>query len=212
MTFSSFQTPLGHSLDGLPAALLTALSAERELPPQTGVPLTRLYPIFQLACQALDFVAPDREKAAVQIIEFYNTDVLCFRNTRPLELSTIEDAQWNPILEWFHKTFQCDVAVSTSFKPPSHASQTIDRLKAVLLQKSSLELAAINACCQITGSCILALALTYRWLPPLQIMELCLLEERYQNIRWGTDEDALARHKALLIDLITVDEFLALLS
>ena len=143
----------------------------------------------------------DRLKLTREQLAFAATDTICFFAPYPLDLQTLQQQKWGPVIDWING-FGCDFKASESFD----VRELSDRTKSFLEKKlNALSDEALCAFCAVSGGCrsvILALAVSDGFMTAKEAFDLAVLEENYQNKIWQKDEEALAsregRRKSVL--------------
>jgi chaperone required for assembly of F1-ATPase len=95
--------------------------------------------------------------------------------------------------------------------PIAQPADSLNALRAVLAGLDALSLATVADLTAATGSLILALALWDGRLDAAGTFDAAVLDERFQNERWGEDAEAAARRSRLEADIQAGARFLALL-
>jgi chaperone required for assembly of F1-ATPase len=166
-------------------------------------------PLTKLANTALDRVASLREEVVNQIMAFAN-DTLCYRAASPVELVARQAAEWDPVLSWITERYGVRLQTTVGIAHLAQSEESLARLKAAVAAYDDFMLAGLHTAAGILASLSLTLALGEKRLSAETAFALSQLDERYQAERWGEDEEAAARTRALLAELLTVEQFLAL--
>jgi chaperone required for assembly of F1-ATPase len=200
----------GKNALGLPTrALAEAVAAEwqeqgKEIKPDT-------MPLMALASTAIDLPAEKRDAVAAEAAKYAGTDLLCYRADAPDSLVQRERAAWQPLLDWAADRFDAPLRVTTGIVPVEQPADSLQALRAVLDGMDGPTLIGVvdlTGCC---GSLILALALWDGRLDAAGAFEAVVLDESYQNERWGEDAEAMVRRRRLERDIRAGAEFLRLL-
>lgn len=166
-------------------------------------------PLTKLANTALDRVTSLREEVVSQIMAFAN-DTLCYRAASPVELVARQAAEWDPVLNWIAERYGVRLQATIGIAHLTQSEETLARLKAAVAAYDDFMLAGLHMAAGILTSLSLTLALGEKHLSADAAFALSQLDERYQAERWGEDEEAAARTRALLAELLTVEQFLTL--
>jgi chaperone required for assembly of F1-ATPase len=189
------KTPRGNAL-AVPSRLLAeALVAEwaglgEEFDPGR-MPLTRLLH------RAIDDVAQNPGRVAAEIVKYAGSDLLCYRDADNARLGAREAAHWDAPLAWAHEALgaRFDLAAGVKFiEQPKETLAAVARF----LAKASIPfgLAALHSATTLTGSAILALALSRGRLSPEEAWAAAHVDEDFQIEAWGADQEAMARRAA----------------
>jgi chaperone required for assembly of F1-ATPase len=201
-------TPAGAALVVRARALAAAVAAEWSAQGEQLRPDTM--PLTQLTATALDRVAPARAAVIEQLLNYGETDLLCYRATEPPELVDRQVAMWQPLLDWAQLRFGAELAVIAGLMPQPQPAEALAALRAALAPFDALGLTGLLAAAGAAGSLVLALALQAGRLSADEARALSQLDETFQIERWGEDAEAAARRAGLRADLVAAGRFLAL--
>lgn len=169
-------------------------------------------PLMQLSGTAIDRVPNVRDGLIEGILRYADTDLLCYRADHPDDLIASQNATWQPLLEWADDTYGAKFKVATGIIPVEQDSAVREALRSPLVKLDNWTLTALGELVGISGSIIVGLAVLKGRIDAEQALQVCQLDEDYQNARWGKDAEALARRKNIQADLATTTQFLELLS
>ncbi len=159
-------------------------------------------PATRAANAALDKVRGQFAEVAELLTAYGETDLLCYRADGPAELVARQAAAWDPLLDWAARHFGVDWAVTTGVMPTPQAAATLDRLAAHVAGFTAFELTAFHDLVAMSGSLVIALALTEGQAPPEALWQASRIDEDWQVEQWGEDDEAAAtaarRHRAFL--------------
>ena len=184
------RTPARRLLAAPTAALAAALAAEWQAQRETIDPAAM--PLTRLANAIIDGVAERAEPVAAEIAEYLQSDLLFYRATSPLGLIERQQRQWDPILAWAEQKlgarFVCTEGVT-------HIAQSVAALQAAraAIPADSWRLGATHAATTLTGSALIALALSRGFLSAEQAWEAANVDEDWNMAQWGRDELAMQR-------------------
>ncbi len=202
-------TPAKRKLDVPGEALAEAIAEEwrgqeSEIRPQ-AMPLT------QLACTALDHVAPQRGQIVEETAAFGANDLLCYRVERPAALRDRQDREWQPLLDWAAEAYGARLRVTSGLMAVDQPCESVAALSTAVAALEDFPLTALANAVRLTGSLVLGLALLRGRLDPHRAFQAAELDETFQMELWGEDSLALARRDARLSDLSATGLFLRLL-
>ncbi len=205
----SVRTPMRKALQVPSQALAIAIAdewrAQGEKIDVETMPLTRI------AATAVDRVADDREGYIDQIAAYGATDLVYYRAQTPSELVIRQSRAWQPLLDWAHEVFGCELVVTDGLLPVDQPSESLAQLRAAVASHDDYELAALGVATSASGSIIVALALSKGHLDADTAFEVGQLDESYQVELWGEEADAQARRDILRADTDCAAAFLELL-
>ncbi len=167
--------------------------------------------LMALISTSIDLVADKRAEVAAEAATYAATDLLCYRAETPDRLVQRERAVWQPLLDWATDRFDAPLRVTAGVVPIEQPADSLKALRAVLDGFDILTLAGVADLTAACGSLILALAVWDGRLDAAGAYEATLLDESFQNERWGEDREAMVRRRRLEADIQAGALFLALL-
>ena len=202
------KTPMKAALR-LPArALAEAVAAEWQAQGEKINPGSMLF--TKLANTAIDRVGPLRQIIDAEILDYANSDLVCYRAGKPDALVLRHAAAWDPIVDWARTALDAPFIVTTGIV---HTPQTEAALKAyasALATLSDFELAAYYTIMTLTGSALIAMMLARHAITPEAAWAAAHVDEDYQIEQWGGDEEAAARRALRLTEFSACCRFMAL--
>lgn len=184
------RAPLAVASRRLADALVAEWMAQRSVIDPLTMPLTRL------VNAAIDGVAADPAPVRAEILRYAGTDLLCYRAEYPARLVALQDAAWNPLIDWMHERFGARFVLAAGIMPVTQFPETIAAVDAALGQPSPLQLAALSTVTTLTGSAMLALAVLHARLTARQAWDAAHVDENFEIELWGEDAEAAARMAA----------------
>src|SRR5829696_5867359 len=127
----------------------------------------RAMPLTRIVNSAIDGVAPRRAAVAADIAGYAGSDLICYRAGEPERLVTEQARAFDPILAWARE------AIGSPFR-----------------------LAALHVMTTLTGSVLIALAHAEGVIDAGEAWTAAHVDERFQESRWGEDEEAMRRRAA----------------
>jgi chaperone required for assembly of F1-ATPase len=189
-------------------ALAQALAVEWDA--QEGVVNPATMPLTRMANSALDKVAPQFAEVADMLAAYGGHDLLCYRATGPQTLVDRQIAAWTPLLDWAAQSLDAALKVTEGIVPIEQTAASQASLTARVHALSAFELAAFHDLVTITGSLVLALAVTDGRLTLTEAWALARIDEDWQAEVWGSDEDAAENARLKQSALDSAGRFLAL--
>lgn len=129
--------------------------------------------------------APDEQ--ILQILEYLNSDTVCFFADEPKELVDLQMEEWKPLVEWFGERYRVSIQPTTGLLI-ALPDEAIDRLKDHLSPLNKWSLAGLEFAVETLKSFILAMALIDNRLNVEKAVSLSRLELEFQISRWGSVE------------------------
>lgn len=190
-------------------ALADAIAAEWDAQEGEIDPMTM--PLTRAANSALDKVIPQHAEVAEMLAAYGGTDLLCYRAEAPVELATRQAAAWDPVLDWVEGQFGLRLNVGTGVMHVAQPKGTQQVLGAPLRDADAYRLTALHDLVTLSGSLVLALAVSHEHLSADQAWDLSRIDETFQNEQWGIDDEAAAAAAAKKAAFLTADRLLQLL-
>lgn len=181
-------------------AMAQAIAAEWDA--QTGKVRPETMPCTRSANSALDKVTPQFDEVAGLLAAYGASDLLCYRATHPAGLAARQAAAWDPMLEWAAQALNAPLMATAGVVHVTQPPASIARLAVRVRTFTPFQLAALHDLVAISGSLVLALALTEGVADAQTIWDLSRIDEIWQAEHWGTDDEAAeseaVRHAGLL--------------
>ena len=176
-------------------AMAEAVAAEWDA--QHGPVRPETMPFTRAANSAIDKVTPQFEVIAADLASYGGTDLLCYRATGPEGLIARQNQGWNPLLEWSATSLGAPLRAVPGVIYAAQPQASLTRLQAMVMAMTPCQITGFHDLVQLSGSLILALAVTRARLTPDEAWHLSRIDEIWQIEAWGADEDAaaLAEHK-----------------
>lgn len=202
------RTPAGRPLVLPSAALGAAIAAEWDAQRETIDPETM--PLTRLAFTAIDRIGGQRAAIIDGLLAYAGSDVLCYRAQGPRELVALEDATWQPILDWAAAQLGVRLAVSEGIVPLSQGNDAIETLTTAVAACDDMALAGLASIAQTAGSLVIALAVVRGRIDAEAAFRAAFLDECYQAERWGYDPEAASRRDRLAAEIAAAAVFVRL--
>jgi chaperone required for assembly of F1-ATPase len=169
-------------------AMARAIAAEWDA--QSGEVKPDTMPFTRAANSALDKVTLQFD-AVVEIIAAYGgSDLLCYRATGPEALADRQAQGWDPLLDWAADTFGARLAVTAGVMPVAQDAAALARLSQRVAAFTPFQIAAFHDLVALSGSLVLAFAVTEGRLDADTAWRLSRIDEDWQIEQWGADEEA----------------------
>ena len=192
------------------AALAEAVAAEWMAQGETVEPATM--PLTRLAATAIDRATGGRGRVVDEIAAYAEADLLCHRAVAPAELAARQAAGWQPLLDWLAERHGAKLAVTNGVIAADQSEAAVAALKRVVGAFDDAALAGLHALTAVSGSLVIALALSGGRIDAEAAWRLGRIDEDFQGERWGVDAEAAERGESLRADLHAAARFLRLCS
>ena len=202
------KTPLKRPLRLPTRALAEAVAAEwagqgNEIDP-SGMILTKL------ANTAIDRVQGDRPRIEAEVLDYANSDLVCYRADRPPDLVARHVKNWDPVVDWARTTLDAPFEVTEGVIHKAQPETAIAAHALALSALTDFELAAYYSIMTLTGSALLAMMLARRATVPEAAWIAAHVDEDYQIEQWGQDSEAQARRAARYAEFMSCCRFMGL--
>ncbi len=169
-------------------------------------------PITTLAYATTDRVAANPEHFIQTVAKFAETDLLCYRATDPKALRDRQDELWDPLLKWFKTQFGENFAVTEGIMPIDQPEKTTAAVITALRTLDHFHLTSAHSAAELTGSAIIALALTKGEISASDAFNAAHIDDYFQLEEWGEDQEAQLRLNQRKAELDEIGNFLNLLN
>jgi chaperone required for assembly of F1-ATPase len=169
-------------------ALAEAIAAEWDVQTHEVDPATM--PVTKGANAAIDKVRVQRDEVIALLADYGDSDLLCYRAAGPESLVARQSEGWDPILDWAANALGARLFVGEGVMHVPQTERALGLLQAELARFDEFELAAVHDLISISGSLVLALAVTHGALGEDDAWRLSRIDEHWQIAQWGEDEEA----------------------
>ena len=147
-----------------------------------------------------------------EIVGYLGSDLVCYRADAPQALAERQADVWDPYVEFMRRSFGAILMTTSGIVAVPQAEASLSAVRAALANETPETLFALRIATAISGSAVLALALWKGDASAHALFEVSRVDERFQEERWGVDEEAKSREDRLREDFLKAAEFLALLN
>ena len=170
--------------------MATAIAAEWDAQANKVDPLTM--PVTRGANAAIDKVSAMRDEVVEMLLGYGETDLLCYRADAPEGLVLRQNAGWDPILDWAGMTFDAPLVSVAGVMHHPQPAYALANLAAPVRQMDHFALSGFHDLVALSGSLVLALAVTHGRLSAPEAWQLSRIDEHWQIEQWGADDEATA--------------------
>lgn len=182
------KTPAKAALVVPSRAMAEAIAAEWDAQEEGVDPLSM--PFTRSANAAIDKVTHQFAEVADMLAEYGDSDLLCYRADEPAELVARQAETWDPILDWAADALGAQLKPRSGLMHEAQDPRVLARLRAKVHDFSAFQLAAFHDLVGLSGSLILGFAATQNLRPVEELWEISRLDERWQEEKWGIDDEA----------------------
>ena len=122
---------------------------------------TELMIFYGLISTYLDKIIDNKNLYINAILDYIDTDLICYRAENPKELVELQKNKWDPIILLIEKYIGTKVRVFEGVLPKKQHATVHDRLNNLINQYDIFEISALHRITNITGSIFLS---KYFWL------------------------------------------------
>lgn len=161
---------------------------------------------------AIDIVAGDREIAISKLLEFAETDTLCYRADPGDPLFERQQETWEPLLQHLEDRYAVRFERVSGIVHSAQPEATIAGLRDHLASLDDFTLAGLVAMASLSASLAVALlTVDDATNDPMLLWRDANLEEEWQAERWGRDEEAEARREQRADEFSNAQTFAAMI-
>jgi chaperone required for assembly of F1-ATPase len=204
----SVKTPSGNALALPSRALAEAVAAEWEAQPERIDPA--VMPLTRLANTIIDGVVTAPAPIAEEVVKYLGSDLVCYRADTPEGLVRAQARHWDPILRWARDTLGARFVLAEGVVFVAQPEQAIEAARAAI-PAEPWRLGAVNVITTLTGSALIALALSEGQLAVDEAWDAAHVDEDWNMSLWGRDEVALDRRAKRFAEMRAAATVLALM-
>jgi chaperone required for assembly of F1-ATPase len=186
------RTPAGRVLAAPTPALAQAIAAEwaaqGEMIDPAKMPHTRL------ANAIIDGVTKRPGPIAAEVEKYLACDLVCYRADRPQGLRERQAEHWDPILAWARDALGARLRVGEGVVHLAQPEAALASARAAI-PADPWRLGAVHAVTTLSGSALIALALSRGGLSAEAAWRAAHVDEDWNMEQWGRDERALERRE-----------------
>jgi chaperone required for assembly of F1-ATPase len=167
-------------------ALAAEWNAQKTVIDPARMPLTRL------ANATIDAVVFNKDAVIDDVAKYLYSDLVCYRAEAPAGLVERQTLSWDPVLNW------ASDALNACFMQIQGVMFAAQPRRAIAAARAEIptdpwRLAAVSSVASLTGSLLLALALSSGAFDADRVWAAAHVDEDWQMAQWGRDEIALER-------------------
>jgi len=201
------RTPAGHALALPSRALGEAVAAEWDAQQERIDPAAM--PLTRLVNSVIDGVATAPAPVAEEIAKYLGSDLVCYRADTPAGLVARQAQHWDPILDWARDTLGARFVLAEGVMFAAQPDHAIVAASAAI-PSDPWRLGAVNVITTLTGSALIALALSQGRLTVDDAWTAAHVDEDWNMSQWGRDELALDRRATRFAEMQAAGQVLLL--
>jgi chaperone required for assembly of F1-ATPase len=152
-------------------------------------------PLTRLANSVIDGVADSIGPVAAEVARYLASDLVCYRADTPAGLVARQAQAWNPVLAWAHAALGARFVQAQGVMYAEQPGEALAAARAAI-PADAWRIGAVSSITTLTGSALLALALSSGAMDTDTAWAAAHVDEDWQMEQWGRDEIALARRAA----------------
>ena len=171
-------------------AMANAIAAEWDA--QSGPVRPETMHFTRAANSAIEKVAPQFDEVVGLLAAYGETDLMCYRAAGPDDLAARQAAAWDPLLDWAATALRTPLIPTVGIVHVAQPAASITRLHALTAALTPFQIAAFHDLVSLSGSLILAFAVTGGRLTPDLAWTASRIDETWQAEVWGSDDEAVS--------------------
>ena len=156
---------------------------------------------YGLISTSLDKIIDNKNLYINDILDYIDTDLICYRAENPKELVELQKNKWDPIIFLIENYIGTKVHVFEGVLPKKQDATVHNRLNNLIHQFDIFEISVLHRITNITGSIFLSLCVFKKDISKNEVFELSFLDELWQAENWGFDEETSRKRKEISIEL-----------
>lgn len=202
----AIRTPSGKVVLVPRRSIADSIAAEWAAQGETIDPVTM--PLTRFANSVVQSVVDRVDMVADDVAKYLHSDLLFYRAGHPEVLVANEAAHWDPILSWAAENLGAHFILAEGINHVRQPDAAIAAARAAF-PGDPWSIAALHVVTTLTGSALLALALTHRAREPAEIWAAAHVDEDFNTEQWGLDEEVASRRAARAVDFEAATRILA---
>lgn len=153
-------------------------------------------PVTRLVNSTIDGVVSRQREVMDDTAKYAGSDLIFYRAGEPTRLVEVQNAAWNPVLEWARETHAARFSLAEGIMHVAQPEEAVAAIRAAIGRiQSPFALAALHVMTTLTGSVLIALAHASGRLSAEEAWDAAHVDERFQESVWGEDHEAMARRQ-----------------
>jgi chaperone required for assembly of F1-ATPase len=186
----------------LAEAIAAEWRAQREFIDPAGMPLTRL------ANTIIDGVAAAQDEIVAEIARYLGSDLVFYRAAAPAGLVERQALHWDPVVAWARRALGAGFVLGEGVMYVAQPAEAIAAARAAI-PRHPWRLGAVHVITTLTGSALIALALSSRDIEPDAAWAAAHVDEDWNMSQWGRDELGLDRRAFRFAEMMAAVQVLA---
>jgi chaperone required for assembly of F1-ATPase len=169
-------------------------------------------PMTRLLNTRIDLVESEesRHRLMEEVLNFIESDLICYYADTPEDLVARQRAAWQPIQDWFEKRSGLTLKTSTGIQFVEQDEGLKEWSFNALKAMDPYRFTAFQSAIGPLGSFVITLALIEGQCDANTAFEAAQIDELYQAEQWGSDEADDKKRAKMLEDLLEIKNFMDL--
>lgn len=193
----SVRTPTGEPLAAPTREIAQAIVEEWNAQGEFIDPMTM--PLTRLANSVIAGVVGNVDAVRADVAKYFESDLLFYRAAHPEALVAREGEHWDPVLFWATEALGARFVLAEGIVHVRQPETAVAAATAALPDDPWL-IAALHIVTTITGSALLALALSHGARSADEVWAAAHVDEDWNIAQWGADAEVMARRNVRLRD------------
>jgi len=163
---------------------------------------------YGLLSTAIDRVREEKNSYINDIINFIDTDLICYRADSPIDLVSSQNKHWDPIILLIEKYIDTNVTVFKGVMPSQQNLKVHHEIKRLVDALSDIQISVLHRITNLIGSVFLSLCILKKDLTKKQAYESAFLDELWQAKNCGYEEEASIKRNKIRIELNRLIHFI----
>ncbi len=156
---------------------------------------------YGIISTSIDKISNNRISYINDILDFVDTDLICYRAEEPKDLVQWQSKNWDPILLNVEKYINNKIDVFKGIMPSKQNKEIKFNITKFLTKFSDLEIITLHRITNITGSVFLSLCILNNDIIKEKAFELSYLDELWQAENWGYEKEASKNREKIITEL-----------
>ena len=145
---------------------------------------------YGIISSSIDKIYKNRKQYINDVLDFVDTDLICYRADEPIDLVQWQSKNWDPIISEVENYINGKINIFKGIMPLRQDEYVHFKITEFLTQFSDLEIAVLHRITNITGSIFLTLCVLKNDQIKKNAFELSFLDELWQAKNWGYEKEA----------------------
>ena len=173
-------------------------------------------PLTQILNTEIDRVSSERPVMQKTVLNYLDTDLLCYWASDPQAQVQKQQELWQPWLDWFGEKFGHKLEITTDLHALKHPQALHDAVFAYVDGLDNARFTALQIATSVSGSLILGIVAIEQAATSQQLLDAIYLAENFKSDlynaeKYGVDPMLEKAKKQSLLDLQAVQDFVSCL-